>query len=448
MGRINAELLIYPVCWSVVLVSAWAFWSWWRMTGNWFDPYTLFLLSAVLFSGGQAFLEVAGLNDSGILANRFSSHTALFALLAVTLGLSAMHLGVLLAVSWSTFGERKEPSVEDFDLEIESLRTAGWILLVVSAIPMVIIASDAVAVVWEGGYFALYQQDRGTGFHATPQILAQFFVPSTFLFLAANGGSKKYLMMSGAMMFFNSLIFLALGYRYYAIAPLLCYAWLWHRCRRPIPTMVIVSVGLVLVGIVFPTIKSIRNVALAERFSVDFIVNSFFGIDNPLIDAFAEMGGSLITVAYTMDLVPWVRPFDYGMQYLYSILTLVPNVFGPIHPSIAHGTPNAWLIQTVDPFTAMRGGGLGYSFVAEAFLGFGFWGVPVILFVIGFLYTRLIIWGTWSHSLGKIAVVAIFLCFFLFYPRSDSTTIIRPLVWYALLPYLLSRVLERFRRTR
>lgn len=443
--QVNAEVMIYPLCLLIVLLSLWIFSSWWFVTGTLFDLYTLFVLSAVLFSGGQAFLEVFGLNDNGILANRFSSDITLWALLVVALGLSGMHLGAILSVRKTTNRSADSRNVEDVELQLKSLRKLGWCLLALSAIPMLITAFDALMIVWEGGYFALYQQERGVGLLATPQILAQLFIPSIFLFVAANGGSKRYVFMSGIMMFSYSASFLSLGWRYYAVAPLLCYVWLWHTCWRPLPYRTLLLTMLVFLGFVFPLIKGIRNVALAERFSVDALTSAYVGLDNPIVGAISEMGGSLITIAYVLDLVPWSRPFDYGLQYLYSLLTILPNVFGGLHPAIMRGTPANWLIWTVDPFTAARGGSIGFSFMAEAFLNFGFWGVPVALFLIGFLYVKLLVWGTQSHDLGKKVLLAVFASYFLFFPRSDSTVIFRPLVWYGFFPYLLYRFLMRFR---
>ena len=42
-----------------------------------------------------------------------------------------------------------------------------------------------------------------------------------------------------------------------------------------------------------------------------------------------------------------------------------------MHPSVAHGQPSDWLIETVNPYLAERGLGLGFSFIAEAYMNFG-----------------------------------------------------------------------------
>ena len=42
-----------------------------------------------------------------------------------------------------------------------------------------------------------------------------------------------------------------------------------------------------------------------------------------------------------------------------------------------------------------------------------------------------------KYKLGKIALVATFFAFAIKYVRADINSVIRPLIWYALIPYLL-----------
>ena len=86
-----------------------------------------------------------------------------------------------------------------------------------------------------------------------------------------------------------------------------------------------------------------------------------------------------------MTLVPESRPYDYGISYLYALTAIMPNIGWQVHPSVAHGLLSDWLIKTVDPVVARGGGGLGFSFIAEAYLNFGWFGGPVWLGVVGFI---------------------------------------------------------------
>src|SRR5579872_2202825 len=54
--------LIYPLSALVLVMFVWQVWSWRLATGHWFDPYSIFLIDAMLFNTGQALLNVFNLN--------------------------------------------------------------------------------------------------------------------------------------------------------------------------------------------------------------------------------------------------------------------------------------------------------------------------------------------------------------------------------------------------
>ena len=76
------------------------------------------------------------------------------------------------------------------------------------------------------------------------------------------------------------------------------------------------------------------------------------------------------------QLRPRWRDYEMGVGYAYAISTLFPNLFWKIHPAMEHELPSSWLTWQVDPYTASQGGGLGFSFIAEAYFNFGYIGVP------------------------------------------------------------------------
>ena len=443
---LGPEQLIYPVCWLVIGVFAWSFWSWRRMSGTWFDPYTLFLLSAVLFNGGQVFLEIFRLNDGGILAGRFSYDTTIYAVFLVGVGMATLHLGVLISAIRKRPRGAEELGGSEGQDGTKDLRWVGLFLLTISIVPMTMIMWRAVVLVLQGGYFALYQQEAGIGLMAGPQVLASFFVPASLFVLAANRGSRRWVIASGLLILVVSAMAMFMGARYVAVAPLIAYAWVWHRCRRRLSGTVLVGIGAAVLLVILPLVGSVRNVAGTERSSVAFLVDAYFSLENPSIAAISEMGGTLKILAHTVELVPWVRPFEYGAEYLYAALTVFPNIFWDVHPSVARGTASDWLIRTVNPVAAASGGGLGFSFVAEAFLNFGFSGVLIVPFFMGLLYGRFVAWGSWTSDPAKIATLASYLSFFLVYARSDSTSVVRPLIWYTFLPYVLILCLRYYRR--
>jgi oligosaccharide repeat unit polymerase len=176
------------------------------------------------------------------------------------------------------------------------------------------------------------------------------------------------------------------------------------------------------------------------------LIDSFFSIDNPAVRIISDMGTAMKTVAFTLELVPRIRPFDLGLGYGYAFLAVIPNLFWGIHPTAAHGLAADWLVWAVAPGYAALGGGFGFSFIAEAYLNFGWLGIAPVLGLVGFLFGKLVMWAQGTNEPVKLATAASFLAFFLLYARGEAGLVVRPLIWYALLPYILVHVLSRLKK--
>jgi oligosaccharide repeat unit polymerase len=444
---IDLKLLIYLICLFFVALTIWSFWSWYKLTKNLFNPYILFFISAVVFNGGQAFLEVFHLNKDGILKSQFSPDTLLKTLFLISIGLATFHLGALLSAT--TTGKTSSPKLSSgkqtslYRMQ-DSCRTIGWGLFALSFLPTVWVAKDAIVKVLGSGYLAIYQEIP-TSFASTPILLSDFLVPSILFLLAGSKNKSKLRIFCIVIVFIYAAIRLFIGQRNTALMPLVALTWVWHRLIHPIPKTLVFAVIALFLFVIFPVIQLTRNTAGAERLSIDILVSAFSSVDNPLIESISEMGGSMQTVAYTIELVPKVKDFEMGLGYFYSILTLIPNFFWKVHPAAAHGLPSSWLIWEVDPLTASVNGTIGFSFIAEAYMNFGWLGTPIILGGIGFLFAKLVLWADRSEEPAKIALVASFLSFFLFYARAQAADIVRPLVWYSFIPYLGTLLLMKFR---
>ena len=195
-----------------------------------------------------------------------------------------------------------------------------------------------------------------------------------------------------------------------------------------------------LVFIVFPLVRETRNMSATERSTESYLAN-FVSVDNPAISTIHEMGSSMATTAHTIALVPSIRPFDGGAGYGYAILTLFPNLFWDIHPTIARGTAADWLVQSINPIIAARGGAYGFSFIAEAYLNFGQPGVVAVMAFYGIFLVSMVLWAEKSGDPAKLALLATILSFSLRFSRDELAGIIRPIVWYGIFPYVSAVIL-------
>jgi oligosaccharide repeat unit polymerase len=438
---LDAESLIYPTSCLFVALTIWTYWSWYLLTKSLFNPYLLFFLSAVLFNGGQVLLEAFNMNPDGILKGALTSSTIIKTLFFVILGLSSFHLGGLIsAVPGKVIGVIKKPK-EDLETVRQDTYKVGWAFFNISFLPSVIVIQQTISIVLSGGYFSLYQQDDATSFGAAPQILSDFLVPAALFILAGSTKIPKSQFISASVIIVYVATRFFLGQRNQAVMPLIAFAWVWNKMIYPIPKSLLLGVGGFLGFIVLPLVGATRNSAGLDRLSADSVSQTLSSIDNPMAAAISEMGGSMGTVAYTLELVPKTKGYNLGADYFYALLTLMPNLFWKIHPTIERGTCGKWLTRQIKPSFAARGGSLGFSFIAEAYLNFGWMGGLIALGVLGFLVGKFTLWAMRSENPARMAMVASFLSFFMFYARSDSISQVRSLVWYSQIPYASVRLL-------
>ncbi len=401
------------------------------------SPLGVFVLAAILFNGGQIILEVFHLNGQGILSNSFSVSTTVRTIFLVLMGLGSFHLGAL----FSTFVIRNRSSNVTTALAkddiLSAMRMTGWVLFAISFPLWIVEKSAQIAIVLSGGYGALYQQTLDTNLASAPIILAGLMIPSVILITISSRASSPSLLLATGVILINVTIEFFLGYRAYAVWPLIAFAWAYHNMVRPIPRSVLLGASSLIFFLIFPLVGVVRVEAGRDRLSLEYLWNSYFGIENPLVSIVSEMGNSMRTISYTLDLVPSIRPYDNGMGYFYALTTAMPNVFGELHPAKAHGSAADWLINTVAPWAAEQGGGFGYSFIAEAYFNFGWFGSMVALSGIGLLMAAFFRWSTRDTEPLKMASAAIMLSFLTHFARGETVSIVRPFFWYTLIPCLL-----------
>lgn len=476
------ESLIYPCCCWLLILSVWCFGSWFWTTRRLFDPYTIFLSAAILFNAGQPLLEVFHLNRLGLLRGQFSALTLSNTLFFVGFGLSALHLGALLSLlarnGIATLSRLRQPfkgsrgtvqrssvrpsqplisranlafrpqsqpqttdprTTEPLDTSLGTVQV-GWGLFSISFLPFMYDFLKTLQVVLTRGYQGLYQGDQETGLNALPSVIGDFLVPAAVFMLAGSavkgtaGYSKRTRNIAAGLMILYMVSRLLLGQRNKIGSAAAATVWLWHAWIAKLPAAVVIGCALAL-ALIFPIVAASRNLVAQQGFSFDAIESQLYGNSNPIINILTEMGGTMMTTAHTIELVPSSRPFQMGADYGYALLTLVPNFFWKLHPTIERGLAGTWMTWAVDPEFASRGGGYGYSFIAEAYLNFGWVGGPVLIGLIGFFYTSLVLWALNSNSAARIALIATFCVYFPFYARSEAALHVRALVWYAVIPY-------------
>ena len=422
---ISAASVLFTLC------IAWILYSWARLARSIVTPYWIFVVVAAMFNGGYAFLQVFGLNANGVLDSRFSVATTSSTIIYSTLSMMLLHAGAL----WRRMRERKDAAENPSeDLEKAAI-WLGLLLVLISAVPMYLQLREDFGDVLSVGYMGLYQREIKTSLDAWQTLLAQFMLPGAFLLAAASKQYRGIQRLSLILAFIYALSYLFMGYRGAAGAAIAAYGWIWHTRIRKLPLYPSLAAGVLVVFVIFPMIRLHRLTMGEDRLSWSSFLSTLDNYDNPASASLSEMGGTMATLAYTMDLVPNDRDFEYGKTYAFAGLTVLPNIFGTArHPSVERGTASDWLVRTVSYDTASSGGGLGYSFIAESYLNFGWMGPPLVMVLLGFGIVALESFAARSASPAASSLMGVALYFGLIYARAESTDIVRSIVWCGFMP--------------
>jgi len=435
--------------WPAVFTSwlLWAFFSKPAFSNHVSSAYYLFLVAAFLFNSGRAIAFWLDPESFGELSAGLSAQEESAAWLSVFVSLSWMHLG---ALSYATLVPNRQgtrrPAVDnrsDPRLQL-SVRTVGFLLVAVSLVPSMISYGHSISTVSSEGYMGLYDRSSiETGAAAGWRRLSDALVPGLLFILAGSSRRDRRALLVVFGLATITSIQLFLGYRGWAVLPLVAAAWVWNRRIRPISIYAVVLVSSFFLFVVFPVIPILRTGAGTDRYSLDNVSSAVAAVEDPAANIFVSMGATQRTVAYIERFVPRAVPFQMGASYAVSLTTVFPNLFWDVHPALARGSLARQLTEAVDPQRAARGGGIGFSFIAESYLNFGRTGYLICSFLIGFSLLAL---GQWSaRSVIGTAFVGVFLSHFLFYARGESAVWVRPSVWFGLVPALAAWGLSRFR---
>ncbi len=419
----------------VWLVIAWGSWYW--ATGRLADAYWLLALAVWLFNGGGVALTQVIRPDPDWAFRAFVNPvTRSFTLAGVVRAfhlvlfcLSAMHAGALLAVSrWPI---RRPDGAADRDL---SLFWIGFGLLAISLGPALWMVQVSMARVRAGGYMALYQEEGGAA-EGLIFMLASGLVPGAFYLMGSDLDNRWLRRVSASLIVAFSTAVLALGTRALFFQNVIALLWLRHFGVRPIRKTVwlgLIAAGLLLSGLIAWSREQARQTELSLR---DLPAARDERSAPGMASSLNEMGTSIMTVVYTLDLVPALRDFAWGETYLASLEAAVPGL------GMDRETEEVWLTYLVSPETALVSGGLGFSFIAEAYLNFGI-GAPLALGLAGFLLGG---FAGWSHAAGRsgrLAFAACVISIMLFSARASSLSFVRRILVLCVIPYLALMVLR------
>jgi oligosaccharide repeat unit polymerase len=253
--------------------------------------------------------------------------------------------------------------------------------------------------------------------------------------VAAVGASRwQMLPLAAAVLAIMAPLFLA-GFRGPIIVQLATLLAVWaHKDGR---TARQVALGLALAAIVLvPAVRATRD----ERRDVREGLGQF----DPLA-LFLEAGTSLYPLVVTTERIgSGAEPLWLGRSYAVAASRVVPNLGQRAGLEGRAQTPNGWATLHADRWLYERGGGIGFSGVAEPYLNFGLAGVVVYFLLLGTVMQR---WERWlERDPFRAAIGASTFGFVLWTVRNETLELFRSMAFAVVVvggALWLHRVLRR-----
>lgn len=360
--------LICVICFCVELIV------WIKLTREIFSPYTVFFIVLFVFCCGQCIGWLFGI-DMGVkdmwnrLDHNMSKQLLFNGLSYSMIGISCFHLGAILGTNCDkAYCNKTKWTNEEVLTVFNQMSTFLLIITIPAFIANTVVCLSTVS---EGGYASIYTfQKSSSTLIKILDIVSNYYEPCLLLLLIVNKEYKQRRRLIVCAMLLDVLVNLFIGGRSGAVMSMLAIVLAYHYFVKTLNMRdsVIGFCGGYIGVAVLNAIAEIRDVANKSLF--EFFPIFFSSFTNVIGKFVGELGWSITSVCWTMDIVPNIYPFRWGMSYIVSLISWVPSfIFKGTHPVVIWGELSNWL-QEVLSMTY----GPGYTMIAEAYINFGYFG--------------------------------------------------------------------------
>ncbi len=398
------------------------------------DLFLIFIMATYLFMFSQHILVLLHLNSAQItiLAGRVSAEaiyeTGFFVLFSIVL----LNIGYL--ISENAHIQRHVLLLDDkeySEISRNSLYYAGVVVYAIALIPTVYVLVRNIVLTATVGYAArvLDAAYQTSGVTNLPAIISTYMQPALISLLIARKPGQKWPVVAIAVYL---VLYVLSGSRITAFVLLIGVLFIqtrlfiklnFKKCIRIIAFIFVILVAFSVVSVVRSGHTSSLGSAIVEALTDS----------NPVISGFEEAGYTFATTATVLDNCPEPEPYQNGLSYISGVTYILPNFMTGNYFNRIPSTDS-----TFKNYLNIYGG-IGSSYIAEAYWNFGYWGLLLML-LFGVFLRRMgnrIDRAISQKDYGKIYLVMFVFITIIFYVRSDTRTFFRNFVWFGLPIYLL-----------
>lgn len=318
----------------------------------------------------------------------------------------------------------------------------GYFLLVISIVPTFYMLRKDIMTIQVYGYGATLQAASG-GIEKIFVLLSEFFPISIvwlLIYEKRKQGTLMILILTAAYMLLQLLGGSRIQVFRFGIILFMIYSLYYKRINKR-NMMFFLVVGIIGV-FVLSLISSIRTMIYASNNLIELIQKAALNLweNNFIVETLRELGNTQLINTLVYKECPKVVDYAYGTSYLKMIFSVVPNLWGGVHPSSVD-------VDSVFSSLYSKTTGLGSSFVAEAYWNFGFLSF-IFCFVLGKIFAYIDIGLNEVCRLDTkdnkhTVYIYFYICFLLiFWVRSSCNGFGRSLI-YATIPIVLCWLIKK-----
>lgn len=420
---------IVAVCELVVMSIVWI-----RFAGEILSPFFIMFIVIVVFCMGQTICWAFGFDMGEMDLQKYipylNKHYLGDGLLYTLNGIVLYMVGAVIVYT------EKGKKILEFQTEKNrndriAIKNLSTIILIISIPCVCINLWNILPSVIMGGYSELYTElNSYSKMGQFIPLIAGWFPIALLMKYAVNAEDKPQASKAAAaFLWLYIVINLYIGGRSGAVMMVLAFFITKQYLVKPIKKKMILPVcvgGYVFIGI----LNAIADIRLKANRSVMDVLLAFIASASSVIgDFIGELGWSMSSLVWTMELTGNV--FRKGTSYLFAFTAIIPNLgFWNEHPATVYSNLGEWLQKGLG-----RTSGLGYTFVAETYINFCWYGL-IVMFLFGCIASKLLSGINKYNAQYNIKITFVIIMFLTSvlksFVRSSFSAIMRPLVFTVL----------------
>jgi hypothetical protein len=317
---------------------------------------------------------------------------------------------------------------------INLIKKIGWILIIIGVAPKLYIDITKLKLFLDGSYINTYSMDLPGALVFMSKLIEYGLI---ILLIVYRDSKLKVNLIIIIASLLESLAFLS-GNRASPVIFLITLFFIKNKVKPnfKFKSLIIYSIIGYFSLIAISTIGEIRGNPYRDSEYIFETLTSYFSF-KPLIRILLEFGGTIVTVAYSIQYFPEYGNVQFGFNYLISILYSFPN-FG--YQSLIYNN-----ISYVNNFPSNARMFLGGSYIGESYYSLNF-AAPVIIFLIGIVIAIIstkINYYIANKNWIKVIYLLPFIQSLLWWTRDYFGSSVRDIVWFAFLVFILSQMLKK-----